>query len=422
LRPAAEAERAVGIEWYVTDGAPCEGRVKSEAEDFRVEEQVDLGEIADAERPGYYPLYRVEKRSVGTMHMAEELSEALKSRVAYGGLKDKRSQSVQYVTPTSLRGLRPAEVVRERFTAKLVGYVPSPLARAGVVGNLFDVVIRGCCDGVGERIEEAIRFAKEARLPNFYGMQRFGTSGAGTHRIGKALVAKRFEEAVRLMLFERSPSDDEAILAARELLAKGRFEEGAGLLPPGKDVERMVARELGRHPGEWVKALRSVPVKLRRLYVQAYQSMIFNETMSLVVGKGEDISKMKPGDNWAATSHGGLMTARPMGVRDPATDDAVPMVQMAGYAFRDYGSRFDACLKKAMEEEGVAAKDFFVEEMQEVSVEGGFRRPHLAVGDATWSVEGKTATLKFTLGKGEYATVLLREVLKPRDPAASGLG
>ncbi len=130
---------------------------------------------------------------------------------------------------------------------------------------------------------------------------------------------------------------------------------------------------------------------------------------------------MRSGDNWADTSPDGLVTSPPRGVRDNPAPGAVPMVQVAGYAFRDYGSRFDRCLKGVLEAEGVEPGSFYVKEMQEVSAEGGFRRPHLAVRDASWSVEGSEATLRFTLGKGQYATVLLREVLKPRDPVASGL-
>jgi len=97
------------------------------------------------------------------------------------------------------------------------------------------------------------------------------------------------------------------------------------------------------------------------------------------------------------------------------------MVQMVGYAFRDYGSRFDRRLAAVLESEGVDPGAFYVKEMQEVSAEGGFRRPHLAVRDASWSIDGNTTAIKFTLGKGQYATVLVREILKPRDPVASGL-
>jgi tRNA pseudouridine13 synthase len=421
LRPAAPAERAVGIEWYVTGGEPCSGRAKTSPEDFGVSEQMEFKGLTSEESPGYFPLYRVEKRSIDTLHMAEELASVLKSRVTYGGMKDKRSHSVQFVTPTSLRSARPAQVTREKFKADLVGYVPEPVSRGSVAGNMFEVILRGCCPQIGDRIQGAISTAEGRRLPNFYGLQRFGAAGAGTHRVGKALVKKDFEEAVRLMLFAERPSDDEDVKAAREAMASGDYEEGSRRLPPGRDVERRVARELGRHSGEYLKALRAVPVKLRRLYVQAYQSLIFNRSMSVAVEKGEDLAAARPGDNWAEVSSTGLATSLVRGVREPLSRGAVPMVQIVGYAFRDYGSRFDACVKDVLASEGVAPREFYVQEMQEVSSEGGFRRSHMAIHSPYWEVEEGTARLKFTLGRGQYATVLLREMIKASDPAGSGL-
>ena len=408
MTPAAEAEVVVGISCYATGGGPCGGRARSFPSDFVVEEEISLEGLTPTEKPGYFPLYRVEKRSVDTLHMARELSEALKSRVTFGGMKDKRAEAVQYVTPSSLRSERPELVVKERFTATLLGYLPRPLGRGSVVGNRFEIVLRECCSEVEARIREAMESATERRLPNFYGLQRFGVLGAGTHMIGRAIVNRDFEGAVEVMLRAdgASPAD---------------YSELVRTLPPGKDVERMVAKELGRHPGDWVRALRAVPVRLRRLYVQAYQSFIFNRTLSLALERGEDISEMRTGDNWAGVSEDGLTTGRVMGVRDRPSGGAVPMVQVVGYAYRDYRSRFDAYLREVLEDEEVQPGRFFVEEMQEVSSEGGFRRPHLAVRDPSWRSEGSVARLSFTLATGQYATVLLREVMKPSDPSSVGL-
>jgi tRNA pseudouridine13 synthase len=417
----AEAERAVGIDFYASRGAPCSGRAKSAAEDFAVEELLSGEQPELHERPDYFPLYRVEKRSMDTLHMARDLAEALRSKVSYGGLKDRKAVAVQYVTPTSRRSLRPVRVARENYTARLVGYVAEPMSRARVAGNRFTVVFRDCCQDVQRRIEEALLLGNLRRVPNYYGLQRFGASGARTHLVGKALVGRNFEGAVRVLLEAPPPSDPEAGRPAREAMAAGRYEEGIRLLPPGRDVEKVVAAELTRHPGDWVKALRRVPIRLRRLYVQAYQSYIFNRTLSGALADGEDISKVKAGDNWAEASPDGLVTSAPRGVRDAPTDRAVPMVQVVGYAFRDYGSRFDRYLREVLNSEGTSPGSFYVREMQEVSAEGGFRRPHLALRDATWSVAGATATMNFTLGKGQYATVLMREVIKPTDPWASGL-
>ena len=413
-------EERVGIEWYATRGPPCAGKAKSRAEDFMVEEQVEGLVVSPVDVPGSLPLYRVEKRSIDTMHMAAELSEELKSRVSFAGLKDKMAVAVQYVTPTSVRSERPERVAREKFTALRIGYVSTPVARSALIGNRFDILLRGCCPEVGDRIEEALDLARRRRIPNFYGLQRFGGGGGGTHVVGRSLVRGDFEGAVSTMLL--SEHSGASGRAAKESFEAGRYEEGAKALPPGRDSERRVARELGRHPGEWVRALRSLPVRLRRLYVHAYQSYIFNRTLSAALREEEDISVYKKGDNWCSTSNGGLVVHEPRGVRDEPSGEVVPLVQVPGYAFRDYGSRFDRILVRVLSEEGVRPANFFLREMQEVSAEGGFRRPHLALRDESWERESEDARVRFTLGKGQYATVLLREVSKPQDPVAAGLG
>jgi len=421
LIPAADSERAVGIGFYLTSGAPCHASAKSSDEDFKVEESIDSQEMSSAERPGYYPLYRVQKHSIDTLHMARELSGILRSRVSYGGLKDKRAVAIQYVTPTSRRSLRPQVVDTDRFSARLVGFVPRPISRGAIVGNRFEVTLRGCCPEIGHRAVEAMQLATERKMPNFYGLQRFGTSGPGTHRVGRAIVRRKFDEAVRLILSEVRPQDDDQTLSAKEAFGAGRYAEGLRLLSRAQDVEFMVASSLGRNPRDWVKALRAIPVNLRRLYVEAYQSSIFNETMSEVIAKEEDISKPRPGDNWAEVSEDGIVTSEVHGVKEALALDGVPMVQLVGYATRDYRSRFDAYINLVLDREDVRARDFYVKEMQEVSAEGGFRRPHMAIKDQSWTFKDSTAFLKFTLARGQYATILLREIIKPSDPESAGL-
>jgi len=204
-------------------------------------------------------------------------------------------------------------------------------------------------------------------------------------------------------------------------MADGRYAEGANMLPVHQDVERMVARRLSSEPEDWIGALRAVPMKLRRLYVQAYQSFLFNRTLSLALTKGLDISKYEQGDNWSEASEDGLVTTGIHGIKEHAPPTAVPLVQLAGFAYRNYGSRFDSCLEEVMTQERVSAKEFYVKQLQEVSAEGGFRRPHLAVADASYSCEGDRADLSFTLARGQYATILLREVMKPFNSVAAGL-
>ena len=55
--------------------------------------------------------------------------------------------------------------------------------------------------------------------------------------------------------------------------------------------------------------------------------------------------------------------------------------------------------------------------MQELSVEGGFRQLPLMVKDIDYE---KTGGLKFRLPIGAYATILLRELMKPSNPIKAG--
>jgi len=55
-----------------------------------------------------------------------------------------------------------------------------------------------------------------------------------------------------------------------------------------------------------------------------------------------------------------------------------------------------------------------------MSSEGGFRPAPLLCSDLSYKREERGFVLEFSLGKGEYATVVLREVLKPEQPQLAG--
>jgi len=415
-----ESDRAVGMEVYATKTSPCHAKLRTTDSDFGVEEAFGKGAVSDIQGPGMVPLYRVEKHSVDTLHVARALAGPLKSRVTYAGMKDKRAVAVQYMTPTTSKAARPPVVEEDRFTARLVGYLPRPISRSMIAGNRFRITLRECCSEVSDCVQQALDNARSMRLPNFYGHQRFGTKDQVTHRVGKELVQRRFKDAVWALLCERRSSDDEEADRARRLLADGKYDEGSRLLPERQDVERMVARRLAKGPSEYVHALRAAPIAVRRLYVQALQSYLFNRTLSEAVRRGIDISSVTAGDNWADLAKDGLNLGKVHGVREELVEGAVPVVQIPGHAFRNYGSRFDECLQRVLADEGIDPRSFFVEEMQEVSAEGGFRRAHLVVSEPSFKVAEDVATLEFALPRGGYATVLLREIIKPADPFASG--
>lgn len=418
--PALEV--ACGMEVYATQSPRCPGRIKAVADDFRVEEVIKQGAISKERLPGYLPLYRVQKEGVDAFQLEADLASAIKGRVVFAGIKDRRSSSVQYFTPASSRAEAPTELKGRGYTATLEGFMPGPFTRSLVSSNRFRIVVRGHCGELEGRLHEVGKLAAEGGAPNFFGLQRFGGADGLTHRVGRALVKRQFEGAVELLLAEPRASDDESARNAREVASSGDYSGAAEMIPRAQGFERRAARHLARRPGDWVGALRAIPIRLRRFYVHAYQSYLFNRGLSAALAKGLDISKYEAGDNWGEVSSDGFVLKKVHGVRDVLMPGAAPLMQLPGYAYRDYGSRFDECIGRAMAADEVDRRDFYVQDMQEVSNEGGFRRVHMTVEGFAWEGSEEGTAVNFTLAKGEYATVLLREALKPSDPVACGFG
>ena len=99
------------------------------------------------------------------------------------------------------------------------------------------------------------------------------------------------------------------------------------------------------------------------------------------------------------------------------SSNLVPAMHLPGYSFKSPEGRFERNLSLIMKEENISPKDFYLKEMQELSVEGGFRQLPLLVNDFSYS---DNLLISFKIPIGSYATILLRELMKPVDPIKSG--
>jgi tRNA pseudouridine13 synthase len=188
-------------------------------------------------------------------------------------------------------------------------------------------------------------------------------------------------------------------------------------LPKGMDTEYQVMSALmdGKGP---VAAMRCIPIRIRRLFVHAYQAYIFNKCLSNAVLDGEGLATAKPGD-LCFESPGPLIFGK-IKKFNPHIDSVsktVPAVRLVGYTFQPGKGRLDVITTNIMQQESVTPRDFYIKEMDELSSPGGFRQSKL--GCSGFMHQG-SLSLFFKLPKGSYATTLLRELMKPGDPIKSG--
>ncbi len=405
---------------YSTGGARHQGRLRTSLQDFEVEELIALGDVVRARAPGLVPVYKVTKAGVDTPHVAREIAAMIKSEVNFAGLKDKNATVVQYISARSARASAPLELKGNRFEARLLGF-SRPVTRGMLRGNRFKILVE-TSDDIAADIEEGLRACGERRVANFFGYQRFGLKGGVNRRAGKAIVERDFPLATDLILAEDREGEDDDAKEARRLCGEGRYAEAVPLFSARQDLERRLASHLSQKPGDHIGALRRIPIAIRRLLVNSYQAYLFNLALSGAVRGGVDISNPESGDNWAPLGERGLTVGRVRGVKEepPKEGVGVPLIQILGYGYRNYGSRFDRVLAEVISDEGVSPAAFYVKEAEEMSSEGGFRPAPVLSSDLSFSQENRGFVLEFSLGKGEYATVLLRELLKPAQPQLSG--
>ena len=156
-----------------------------------------------------------------------------------------------------------------------------------------------------------------------------------------------------------------------------------------------------------IKALRALPLSIRRFFVQSYQSFIFNKTLSMSFENGEEVFSPQANDVcYDKNANLGKFE------NDPLQRLAIPFV---GYSYYKK-TRFHYYIEKILKDEEITSKDFFSKEMQEISSEGGFRNSSIKCEDYT--VEDDTVS--FSLSRGSFATIILREIIKPENPLAVG--
>lgn len=417
-------DRMAGIECYCTRFAGVGGSIKQRSEGFRVRELVQEMDMAPSFGGQYrYPVYLLEKSGVDSNHALFEIQKEHGIRLRVMGIKDAKAVTRQYASALREWKDAPKELATRRTRITLQGFARRPVGRESLAGNEFEITITGSRSfgSINDFVPEI------AKIANFYGLQRFGSERLVTHLAGRAIVKRDFDLAVRLLLCYTTEYDTDA---SREIRRRcqdpANYARALREMPRGMDIERQLLSALAAGKGA-VPALRAVPIAIRRLYVQAYQSYLFNLCLSRAIAAGEDVTVPKQGD-LCFEMEGPFTFGRIIKLDPISKGEMVPAVRMAGYSFQPGRGRFETITKGLLEEDGVSAKDFYIKEMQELSQQGGFRQAPLWCRDFSWRQDNGNGddnynsgrVVSFKLPKGSYATTLLRELIKPDDPIKAG--
>lgn len=388
----------IGILSYTTSFAGCGGRIRTKFDDFAVSEILSKKTIDSLSSDGY-AVYRLKKTGIDTNHALELIFKKTGVHLKALGLKDASAVTEQYVCSMAQNKLL-QNYADGKITLEKIGFAKKPLTGKDMVGNHFIIRV----DGADQSLEN---FTEYDKILNFYGYQRFGSKRPVTHLIGKAIIQKRFADAVNLLLSFTSPYDSEQNTKLRQELADSQnYSRVLQMIPPKMDLERTILEQMISH-GDPKKALHQLPIGIRRLYVEAYQSFLFNRTISEAYQYGEDLFAPQQGD--VCFDKCAKLGKYQM---DGSQKLAIPMI---GYSYFKK-TRFDYHISKVLEQEQIKPSDFYLKETQELSNEGGFRSAAIECSDFMI----KSNIVSFSLQRGSFATMVMREIIKPENPLEAG--
>lgn len=370
-----------GISLHWTKAPGIGGSIKQKLEDFVVEEiplEFEKGDAGVA--------FLVEKRGLDTFETIHKIARALgvnKRAIGYAGLKDRYAITRQWMSVVGVSEDQLKKINVPGLAVLQTRRITENIHLGDLVGNRFTVVIRGIKLDTTEtrnRLETLTKEIQDRGIPNFFGPQRFGQNRPVTHLVGKKIVRGDLDGAVFDYLTLDFPGETEEIRSARRRLAKEQdFKKALEYFPRGMAYERMLLRVLSEG-GSAMEALRALPAGLNKLFIDACQSYIFNTSMSRFLQN-----------------------------KDSITNFPAPVV---GYRTVLTSNEFDSVVQKVLVEEGISEENFFVQKMPELSAKGTLRSA-LIYPRIECTIGNGFAKLVFELKKGSYATVVLREIMKP---------
>ncbi len=409
-------ERELGMLYYASDAEGIGGSLRSVPEDFIVEE-IPLEDRGGTTGP--YLICRLTKTNWELQHAVKEIAKRLgmsHRRIGWAGTKDRNAITSQWislfnVTPEQVANVRLKDIVLEPLRQS-----NEQLSLGELQGNRFELVIRGCEAPDLAASVTAINTTVAAGVPNYFGIQRFGAIRPVTHKVGEWILKGDYEKAVMTYVGDTYPLETEPVREARRAYLETRDAMAAiQTLPIQMSYERSMLHHLANHPDDYGGALHELPPKLLSMFVSAFQSYLFNCSLSRRFADGHTLTGPVCGDRLIFTN----------GRTDEVTEankKAVSMhiargrcgiaLFMPGKEILDARSCGERSTEELLEKFGIGPANFAAAASFVHTKFDGAWRP-IALRTAIESeVAGDCVRLKFVLPPGHYATTVCREFMK----------
>lgn len=387
------------------------GHIKARPEDFVVTEE-PLYEPSGA---GEHVLCEIQKRGLTTFDAVARLAAILKvdrRDIGYAGMKDARAVTRQAMSIRTADMEAVREIKTPELTVLWAERHVNKLRLGHLAGNRFEIKIRGVEPTAVTQIGPVMKILEKRGVPNYFGEQRFGRRN-NNDLLGAALIRGDNKALAHLLLGDAQVGlDDAQQVNARRLFDAGDWQGAMKAWPRKNGMERrLLARVL--KTGKASGAGRALEEHLRRLFVAALQSRVFNAVLAKRIDTYDTIID---GDWAEKTENGACFPVENVEAEQQraAAGEISPTGPLVGFRVSMATGAAGAIEQGVLDEFQLKPEMFKVP--GHYRVKGARRSLRVLPKGMEYSggvdEHGAYVALSFMLPAGAFATVLLRELMK----------
>ena len=414
------------MQFYLTDTDGTGGSIKNSAEDFIVKEISNRPAQKDE---GRFVIADVTSKNWETNRLVRLLARTMfisREKIGFAGTKDKRAITTQLMSFECPK--EKIDLIQLDDVSIQNVYTANRGVRIGdLIGNSFDIRVRNCTMPLSEipsKVKKDLEIIKTVGgFPNYFGVQRFGTVRPITHIVGERIVRGDLKGAVMTYLSQQSEFEGEEINDIRRRFGSGEsFEDIIPDMPKTMGFEKTMAEHLVRQPEDYIGAIAEMPGNLQMMFTHAYQSYMFNMMLSERMRRNIPLNEPILGDVVVPIDADGNAMHDDAIITTSKNIDLVKRQVTRGRAFVTitlYGTdstfaegEMGEIERNFIENEGITERDFVVPGLPHCTSKGTRREIICPVRDLDFKMEDDGYSVRFSLPKGNYATCMMREILK----------